>query len=125
MPARYVIDVNRRIVRTSFHGVVTYQQVADLAAALASDDTFDPDSSELILFEPGADVQLQFSDFQQLSRVDPFSRNALRALVVPSRGVLYGVARIYQSFRDTSNVCIFESEEAALFWLSARERRAG
>jgi hypothetical protein len=124
MPAQYVIDVSNRIVRTTFHGLVTYQQVADLAATLANDGTFDPDFSELIVFESGADIQLQFSHFQQLSRVDPFSKNALRALVVPSRGVLYGVARIYQTFRDSSNVSIFESEEAAMFWLSARERRA-
>jgi len=124
MPAQYVIDVNGRIVKTTFKGVVTYQQVADLAAALARDEGFDPEFSELLMFEPGTDVQLQFSDFQHLSRLDPFSKSALRALVVPSRGVLYGVARMYQTFRDSSNVCIFESTEAALFWLSTRDRRA-
>jgi len=124
MPVQYEIDVQNRIVRTTFQGVITYRDIADLAGRLLADRTFNSEFSELGTFQDGTDLRLQLSDFQQLSRVDPFSPNARRAFVVHSRGALYGVTRIYQTFRDSPNVQIFNKTEDALFWLTSRERRA-
>ena len=125
MPAHYVVDVQNRLVRTTFEGPITYQDVADFSSRLAADPAFAPDFSELSTFEEGSDLQLQLSDFRQLSRVDPFSAHARRAYVVRSRGALYGVTRIYQTFRDTPNVRIFDTLDEAMAWLNVRERRVG
>ena len=124
MPVQYEIDVQNQIVKTSFQGVITYRDVADLANQLARDPAFDADFSELATFEQGSDLRLQLSDFQQLSRMDPFSRRARRAYVVQNRGALYGVTRIYQTFRDSPNVQIFHDLEQALCWLTPQEKRA-
>lgn len=124
MPARYVIDVENRVVWATFHGVITYADAAEMAAALAKDSRFDPDFSELADFEEGTDLQLQFHDFRDLSRMDPFSISAKRAFVARSRA-LYGVLRIYQIMReDSPNVRLFDTLDEAVRWLRVEKLRA-
>ncbi len=115
----YVIDVENRIVRTTFSGSVRWDDVAQHAARLRDDPAFVPEFSELIVFGPETEIRLQFFDFQALLGADPFSRTAKRAFVIGSRGAIYGSARVYQAARDNSTyVRIFDTLYEARLWLT-------
>lgn len=118
MPGHYSIDVKKKIVRTTFRGVVTTRDIADLASSLARDPQFEPNFSELATFKGSCDLQLSFLDFQYLSRLDPFSRTSKRALVASARSALYGILRMFQISRnEVPNIKILENSENALKWL--------
>jgi len=121
MPTQYVIDIDNRIVQTRFSGLVTHHDVADHAARLHGDPAFDPQFSELVTFGEDPDIQLGYLDWQSLADRDPFSSSSKRAFVVQPRCAAYGVVRMCQIARDNpANICIFETVEEALSWLSPR-----
>lgn len=118
MPTQYTIDVENGIVRTNFRGVVTHREVADLEAELVRDPLFRADLSELATFATDCELRLTFLDLMALSNLDPFSSTSRRALVIPSRGALYGLGRMFQTARDDNpNIRIVESSKEALAWL--------
>ena len=124
MPIRYEIDKQNRIVQTTFSGSVTYRIVADHALRLGEDHAFDPAFSEIIIFEDVSQIRLNYEDFEALLKVDPFSRSSRRAFVIPERGAVYGVTRIYQAARrDSPSVRIFETLAQALLWLTSEVSR--
>jgi hypothetical protein len=121
MPVDYAVNAEGHLVRSHFSGVVTFSEVATLAAKLRDDPEFAPDFAELITFAADVDVRLKLGDFTFLLTVDAFSETSKRAFVIPSRGAVYGVIRIYESVRDESpNVRIFATEDEALRWLNER-----
>jgi hypothetical protein len=114
----YAIDTENGIVKTHFRGVITPRELSDFALGLAKHPGFRPDFHELATFAEDCDPRLSFIDFQALSHLDPFSRTSRRALVIPSRGALYGVARMVQTASNNNpNVRIVDSTEDALRWL--------
>jgi hypothetical protein len=120
MPTQYVVDIDNHIVRTRFSGLVTHHDVADHAARLHGDPAFDPQFSELVTFGENPDIQLGYLDWQSLADRDPFSSSSKRAFVVQPRCAVYGVVRMCQIARNhPANICIFETLEEALSWLSA------
>jgi hypothetical protein len=125
VPGRYDIDANKRVVRTVFSGSVNQGTVAGHFVRLGLDPAFHPEFSEIIAFEDISDIHLNYMDFELLVQMDPFSRSAKRALVIPERGALYGVARIYQAARhDTLGVRIFDTEDDALLWVTSDMTRS-
>lgn len=119
VPAQYLIDTGNHIVRTTFSGVVTCQELVDCATRLRSDPVFYPALSELVTFEGNPDVRLGYLDWLSLAEREPWSLHSKHAFVLPSRGVLFGVVRMCQIARnDTTNIRIFDTEAEALIWLS-------
>lgn len=123
MPVTYAVDPELGVVRTTFQGIITYNDVADLSSSLARDPAFKPHFAELAVFEKDCDIKMHFTDFVTLSRLSPFSDNAKRALVARSLAV-YGTLRMYQMAKDdNANVQIFETLSEAVAWLELPEKR--
>jgi hypothetical protein len=121
----YAIDAQNGIVKTYLRGVVTPQEFRDFARSLAKDPAFRPGFHELVTFAEDCDLQLSFMDYQAFSHLDPFSHTSRHALVISSRGALYGVARIFQTARNNDpNVRIVETAEDALRWLTEMPSKA-
>jgi hypothetical protein len=118
MGVEYTIDAQKGIVKTHFRGMVTPREYRDFARNVAKNPAFRPDFRELATFAEDCDLQMTFIDLQALTHLDPFSCTSRRALVIPSRGALYGIARMFQTARNNNpNVRIVESAEDALQWL--------
>jgi hypothetical protein len=127
MPAHYAIDLENRIVRTTFSGVIIHNDPIEHSRKLSKDPAFDPSFSELIEFEEVSDIEVNMADLLGLLGIDPFSQHSRRAFVIGSRNVIYGIVRMYEILRsDTPCVKIFETRDEALPWLiSASHRVAG
>lgn len=118
MPVNYVMDMKNRIVRTTFVGVVTSDEVAEHATLLRNDPAFKSDFSELVNLSAALEIQLGYSEFQHLEFVDPFLHEARRAFVVPRRSQAYGTTRMFQTMRKNhETIQIFDNVESALAWL--------
>ena len=118
MPVRYELDVENRIVRTSFTGIVTENEVAEHAAHLGKEPAFQPGFSELADLSKALEVRLGYPEFQHLEFIDPFSREAKRAFVTTPRSQAYGLTRMFQMMRHSpENIKIFDDVESALAWL--------
>jgi hypothetical protein len=120
----YTIDTQQGIVKTHFRGMITPREYRDFALSIAQDPAFRPEFRELATFAEDCNLQMSFVDLQALSHLDPFSHTSRRALVIPSRGALYGIARMFQTAGNNNpNVRIVESAEHALQWLVERQRK--
>jgi hypothetical protein len=118
MPVRYVIDVNRRLVRTSFTGILTVDDLLTHIAELRADPAFNPQFSEIIDASQVEDVPLGYEELKRLAPMDPFSTSTKRAFVIPTRTVAFGVARMYQLLQNEDpRIRIFQNEEDAARWL--------
>lgn len=62
MPAHYVINVENRIVLTTFSGVLTLKDAAEQGTRLQHDPIFDSGFSELIDLNGVSEVALGYSE---------------------------------------------------------------
>jgi hypothetical protein len=122
MPVRYELDIESKIVRTIFTGIVTENEVAEHAAHLGKDPAFQPGFSELADLSKALEVRLGYPEFQHLEFIDPFSREAKRAFVTTPRSQAYGLTRMFQMMRHSpENIQIFDTVESALAWLKPQK----
>jgi len=123
VPVEYTIDLENCIVKTHCRGIVTARDISELSSKLAKDSRFAPRFSEVVTFADNCNLQMGFLDFRAVSTLDPFSNSSRRALVIGSRGALYGLARMFQTARsENPNIRIMEKFEDALNWLSQKEQ---
>ena len=121
MPARYSIDSSQHVVFTTLSEVVTLDDVVALIARLRDDPQFDSSYSELVDLSGTDEVRLGFTDFHHLATIDPFTKKAKRAFVVPQHGAVFGVTRMFQQIRrENPDIRIFSSREEALEWVGLK-----
>jgi hypothetical protein len=117
MPVECFVDVEHRLVRSRFSGIVKLTEILRHITDLSANPIFHPDFVELITFA-GANLQLSYLDVRAIAQRDPFSETSKRAFVIPTKGAIYGVIRMYQTIRDGSPyIQIFPSVSDAMLWL--------
>jgi hypothetical protein len=118
MPAKYVVDVGKRIVFTTFSGTLTFADVAAHAAALRKDPDFDPTFSELLDFTDVVSQELHYAELTTVAKhLDPFALRSKRAFVATT-SLNIGNSRMYHVLRgDSPNARVFNSVEEARRWL--------
>ncbi|HEV2396865.1 MAG TPA: hypothetical protein VGS27_07990 [Candidatus Sulfotelmatobacter sp.] len=125
MPVEYIVDIENRIVRTTFSGTITSRELREMLSRLAIDPSFSSEFSELAVFDQNCSLQLSFLDFKASACIDPFTLKSKRALVVGQSRAHYGVARMFQTARnDSARIRIFEDLNTALSWLLDLEEQA-
>ena len=113
MPADYRIDVKRRIVFTTGHGVVTDEDICRHALDLKVDPLFEQ------TFRQFADLS-QVSEFKVTSSgiasivgdANPFPPDAIRAYYAP-RVAIFGMARMFELRHTESGMLVTNSREEA------------
>ena len=118
MPASFVIDHEKRLVRSRAWGVVVDADLRATQQGVRSDERFDPLYRQVYDFSDATELRLTGPSVRELARTSPFSPKARRAIVVSS-DVGYGMARMYGlvSDRDASVFRIFRDAPSALRWL--------
>lgn len=120
MPCDYAIDVERGLVRTRLWGSITQADVLDVRERIAVDPAFSPHQSILIDLREVERLTLTTADVQALAGTSTFGRGARRAVVASSPSS-FGLARMFQSYRELNEgleeTAVFETMEAAEAWL--------
>lgn len=118
MPARHVVELEGRLVYTTFSGIVTLDDVVRLIASLRADPQFDSEFSEIVDLSNASDVRLGYDEFKRLEELDPFSEGSKRAFVIPTNPAVYGVTRMYHLIQNEDpSIKIFRSEQEAREWI--------
>jgi hypothetical protein len=124
MPARYVIDKERRLVISTAWGRLSLTDIQAHRDQLLSDPDFDPGYNQLVDATAVTDFEPTTAEIRSLAQRRIFSGTSRRALVGSST-LIYGVARVFQvhhEFSGTpSQVTVFYNMAAALRWLGAEE----
>jgi hypothetical protein len=118
VPAKYLIDLERKLVISSAWGVVTDDDVREHNRALRADPLFDPRYRQLVdmsgITEDLVDIQTK----REASENQIFSPGARRAWVA-SADYQFGMARMYSiaAERLGQSIGVFRSRSEAEEWL--------
>jgi len=124
MPLNYRLEKNRRLVLITGVGVIGPDEIVANREALLSDPDFDRSFDALVDFTQVHQTSLNSDALRTLSREPLFSRASRIAVVttLPSADMaLFGMARLYETYREVSNMGdqlrVFKTLEDARVWL--------
>jgi hypothetical protein len=122
MPVAYRLDRSADVVFATAHGVITDDEILEYATRMVNDPGIDPGVDQLIDLR-GIDAAAVLSDtIRRLAEIfrdyDPVPARAKLAIVA-SRDVLFGMARMYEVYRDrdSDSIGVFRDIEEARRWL--------
>jgi hypothetical protein len=124
MPTFYKIDKERKLVMSTYSGVLTIADALGHQEKLPKDPDFDPSFSQLFDVTHVTDVQLTAEDVRTLARTSVFSPDSRRAVLVDS-DLKFGLARMFEVLRDTmgeKGIRVFRNLDDALDWIFAKDR---
>jgi hypothetical protein len=119
MPVSYSIDTQHPLVYTVFRGDVSDADFVEHLRSLYADPRFDSGMPELVDLTNVTSVSATSEMIPASARWPLHSSYAQRAIVAPT-DYLFGLARMYQSYRDDigqANLKIFRELTPALEWL--------
>ncbi len=124
MPSFYKIDRERRVVMTTFSGVLTFVDAMGHQEKLRNDPEFDASYSQLFDVTHVTEVQLSADDVRRLAHANVFSAGSRRAILVDS-DLKFGFARMFEVLRNTmgeKGIRVFRKLDDALEWVFAKDR---
>lgn len=128
MALNYRFERNRRLVLITGFGVIGPAEIVANREALLSDPDFDRSFDALVDFTRVPETSLNLDALRTLSR-EPLFSGASRIAVVttlpPEDMTLFGMARLYETYREVSNMGdrlrVFKTLEDARKWLGVDE----
>ena len=127
MALNYRLEKNRRLVLITGFGVIGPDEIVANRKALLSDPEFDRTFDALVDFTQ-VQTSLNSDALRTLSREPLFSRASRIAVVAtlpPGNITLFGMARLYETYREVSNMGdqlrVFKTLEDAREWLGVDE----
>src|SRR5215472_2159769 len=128
MALNYRFEKNRRLVLITGLGVIGPDEIVANREALLSDPDFDRSFDALVDFTQVPETSLNSDALRTLSREPLFSRGSRIAVVTtlpPENMTLFGMARLYETYREVSNMGdhlrVFRTLEDAREWLGVDE----
>jgi len=128
MALKYRLEKNRRLVLITGVGVIGPAEIVANREALLSDPDFDRSFDVLVDFTQVPETSLNSDVLRPLSRNPLFSQASRIAVVTtlpPTNMTLFGMARLYETYREVSNMGdhlrVFKTLEDAREWLGVDE----
>jgi hypothetical protein len=128
MALNYRFEKNRRLVLITGVGVIGPDEIVANREALLSDPDFDRSFDALVDFTQVPETSLNSDALRTLSREPLFSRASRIAVVTTlplANMTLFGMARLYETYREVANMGdhlrVFKTLEDAREWLGADE----
>jgi hypothetical protein len=120
MPIDYIIGNGR--VLTTGQGVVTFEEIYQMALCQRKDPAFRGHFDELLDLTQIEALQLSEAELQRIAAVSPFGNGSRRAIAV-TQDLHYGLSRMYEAFQESqgAKMRVFRSLPAALAWLDGSE----
>jgi len=123
LPVSYSIDLQLPLVYTVFSGEVTDADFVEHLRSLYADPRFDSAMPELVDLREVTEVNVSSDMIPSSARWTLHSPYARRAVVAPT-DFLFGLSRMYESYRGEmgeGQFKVFRSIQPALAWLSLKE----
>ena len=116
MFVEYTIDREDRVVRVTFAGILTFDDIQQYCQKLRRDPQFDESFDEIVNLGRVQDIDLDSSQMVQLAdKLDPYSGESRRAFVIKS-AEQRNAAIIHGLLRNSSNIRAFPSMLEAERW---------
>ena len=120
MPARYVIDKERRLVISTGWDRVTCAEILAHRDQLTRDPDFDPDFNQLVDGRAVTALDITLDKANAIASRTPFSPQSRRAFVASDLMIL-GLVRLMETYAQRTEgreqVRVFHDLPAALQWL--------
>jgi len=121
MPSDCELDLERRWVKVTASGVLTYEDMVATRKKFSSNPNFRPDFYQIYDVRYVTRTTLTASQIGELAKAKIFNPSSRRAVVAPG-GETYGLARMFQIYRGlnhgTEEIKLFRSVEEAEAWLT-------
>ena len=121
MPCEFVIDIDRRIIRTTIRGTVTSGEILAFRKGLVRDPAFAPDLPVLIDVRHTNSEALTSLDIRGLAETSKTHPGVRRAFVATD-AMAIGVARLFCTYRELKegqeDTAVFTTLESAERWLT-------
>jgi hypothetical protein len=121
MPFKSVIDTEQGLVRTTGTGILTGDDGFECCSQLKKRPDFDPSFNQLLDLTSAVQFDATGDDIQKIASVPLFSTTSRRAIVVSSPEI-FGIARMFESYRGLSthgeHIKVFTELNEAIAWLS-------
>jgi len=122
MPAYFKIDKERRLVMSTWSGVVTRAEAFAHQENLRKHPDFDPSFSQLVDLSHVTRMEFTGEDVQRFALDTIFWPNSRRAILAPA-DLTFGLARMFEMLRDTvgeKGIRVFRNLDDALEWVLGR-----
>ncbi len=102
MPAVLKIDIQRRIVCSTFHGEITEEMLLRHAADIVADPNFDPDFAEIVDFTGALPASVRETTLRALAQAKSVFREDVPHVVVAPADELFAIAVRYRELSRSS-----------------------
>jgi hypothetical protein len=123
MPWAVRIDSKRRVSYATLLGIVTFQDIAAMQAALAAEADFDPRVPLVVDMREAEDLRLTWPELQHVIEHSPLLDDTRRAVLVDVLNVL-GTARVFEMAREkktaSRSLRVVKTVEDAAEWLGVK-----
>ena len=120
MPILYEIDADRGLLRASFSGAVSPEELIAWYGELRAHPNFREDMKEIADFSLTEDPGWSKDEMKMVVSREVFGPGAHRAFVGPT-DLVYGLSRMYASFAETEGqggtIGVFRNVEEAQVWI--------
>jgi hypothetical protein len=117
MPADYTIDSARRVLVVRFWGRLSRSDAIAIRSRLRADPAFDPSLNDLVDLTDVTAIDLTAEDLQHFGGT-PLARG-IRYAVVATTPLTYGIARVFQAYRESQGapIEVFHDRASAERWV--------
>ena len=115
MGAQFTIDVNQRVVISTFSGENSGEEIIGLASRIRSHPDFDPSFSEIIDCTTISTARISTDTIKELSRrPNIFNPTSMHVIVAP-RDHVFGLARMGQALAEQTvpNIVVVRTMDEA------------
>ena len=115
MGVRLAIDINQRLVISTYSGEISDAELLDQTSLIRSHPDFDPSFTEILDFRAATAVNLSTSAVQQLSqRASVFNPTSVRVVIAPQDHI-FGLARMGEVFAEKTkpNISVVRTVDEA------------
>jgi hypothetical protein len=126
MPTFFKIYKERRLVMSTFSGVVTMADALAHRQNLQKHPDFDPSFSQLVDFSNVTKIELSREDIERLAQDTIFSLNSRRAALATC-DLAYELARMFEMLRKSKGeegLRVFRHLDEAVDWVLAKNAAA-
>ena len=120
MPFNSVIEAGRRLVVTTGTGVITGDEGIACCRHLKEQQGFNPAFDQLLDLTPATRFDATASQLQMIATLPLFATTSRRAIVA-SNPAIFGLARMFESYRGLygvgEHVKVFSAMNEAVAWL--------
>jgi hypothetical protein len=123
MPFNSIVDAGRHLVITTGTGDLTGDEGLDCCLQLKNRTDFNPEFNQLLDFTLATRFDATTAQLRTIAAQPLFSPTSRRAIVA-SNPTIFGMARMFESYRGISgvgeHVMVFREMGEALAWLDGR-----